>query len=295
LSPKALPAARRAAHDAAHRTVRWGAGKLGYEILWPSYYNGIPRFEELNAEFWDRRAAMPGVELDPDRALGYLRDELAPQLAEFASPQAGPAARPGGYDISNDSFGTTDGAVTWAMIRKHRPERVLELGAGSSTLLIRDALAANGQGHQIVVDPFPRDHELGDGDFDLRRISAGDLTAADFEALAADDILFVDTTHTVKVGSEVNHVILEGLPRLAPGVLVHFHDVYLPFEYPRDQVEGLGYHWAEQYLLQAFLAFNDDFEVLIPLHLLVREHSQDLEGILPLPPTGAGSIWLRRR
>jgi hypothetical protein len=238
---------------------------------------------------------MPGVELDPDRALGYLRDELAPQLAEFASPQAGPAARPGGYDISNDSFGTTDGAVTWAMIRKHRPERVLELGAGSSTLLIRDALAANGQGHQIVVDPFPRDHELGDGDFDLRRISAGDLTAADFEALAADDILFVDTTHTVKVGSEVNHVILEGLPRLAPGVLVHFHDVYLPFEYPRDQVEGLGYHWAEQYLLQAFLAFNDDFEVLIPLHLLVREHSQDLEGILPLPPTGAGSIWLRRR
>lgn len=291
MSP-ALSTARKAAHDGAHRMVRWAGGKLGYEILWPTYYNGIPRFEELGADFWSRRGEMPGVELDPDRALGFLREELAPHLADFTPSET---AAPGRYYVPNGSFDATDGAVTWAMVRKHRPQRVLELGAGFSSLLIRDALAANGRGRQTVVDPFPRDNELAGGLVDLRRISATDLGRDDFGALAAGDILFVDTTHTVKVGSEVNHIILEGLPYLAPGVLVHFHDIYLPFEYPRRQVEGLGYHWAEQYLLQAFLAFNRDFEVLVPLHLLTREYADQLGEVLPLVPTATASFWLRRR
>jgi hypothetical protein len=228
----------------------------------------------------------------------YLEDELGEHLAEFAPAATGDA---GDYFVPNGSYDEVDGALLWAMLRRHRPRRVLELGSGYSSLLIRDALDANAsdgpRAQHIVVDPFPRPIVLGPSNapFDLRRISAGDLPAAEFEALAGGDVLFVDTTHTVKVGSEVNRIVLDALPLLRPGVLVQVHDIFLPWEYPRHLVEGLGYHWAEQYLLQAFLAFNEAFEVLVAAHLLVRAHRDALDRLLPLPPREASAFWLRRR
>jgi hypothetical protein len=260
--------------------------------LWPSYYNGIPRYDELPAGFWERRADTPGVELDHERALAFL-GELGDGLRELR-PEATPAS--GRYHAPNGSFDVVDAAVTWATVRRFRPRRVLELGSGFSTLVIRDALRANGDGaHHVVVDPFPRPGELGDtGAFDLRTISASDLPASEYAALGAGDLLFIDTTHTVKVGSEVNEIVLRGLPRLAAGVLVHIHDVFLPYEYPRRLVEGQGYHWAEQYLVQAFLAFNEQFEVLAPMHMLMREHRDELAALMAAPDVESSSLWLRR-
>jgi len=126
MSPNVLPAARKSAHDAAHKAVRWGTAKMGYTVLWPTCYNGVPRFDDLGAEFWSRRAEMPGVELDADRALAYLREDLAPHLAEFAPSET---AVTGTYYVPNGGFESTDGSVTWAMVRKYRPQHVLELGA----------------------------------------------------------------------------------------------------------------------------------------------------------------------
>jgi hypothetical protein len=117
-----------------------------------------------------------------------------------------------------------------------------------------------------------------------------------FDALRADDVLFVDSTHTVKLGSDVNFVILEVLPRLHAGVLVHFHDIFLPWEYPRSWFTEMQYFWAEQYLLQAFLAFNAEFEVMIPGQAVAREYPERLCRVIPSFAEGAspGSMWLRR-
>jgi hypothetical protein len=284
---------RKIAHDAVHRTIRWAAGRLGYEVLWPSYYNGLPRFGELPLGHWERRSRMAGVVFDAAPALAYLRDELSDHLAEFA-PGTEPAG-PCRYYEPNGGFDGVDSALAWAMIRRHRPRRVLELGSGFSTLLIRDALAVNGDGaSHVVIDPFPRDDLFDFTHFDLRRVSAGALPLDEFERLSAHDVLFVDTTHTVKLGSEVNHVVLDGLPQLAGGVLVHFHDIFLPYEYPRELVEGLDYHWAEQYLLQAFLAFNEHFDVLVPAHLLAREHDAEMAQMVTPRGSSASSVWLQR-
>jgi hypothetical protein len=287
---------RRFAHDQVHAFARRAGAALGYEMLWPSYYNGVPRFSELPAGFWEHRSDLPGVNVDAQRALQFLAAELGDGLREFAARPQPAAVGPGVYSTPNGSFDAADAATTWAMIRRYRPQRVLELGSGFSTLLIRDALAANGNGAaHTVVDPFPRADELGDErGFDVQRVSAAQVAPSMFEELRAGDVLFVDTTHTVKVGGEVNHIVLDGLPRLAPGVLVHVHDIFLPFEYPRRLVEGLGYHWAEQYLLQAFLAGNDSFEVLLPMHLLAREHTSDLERLLGVADEDASSFWLLR-
>src|SRR4029453_3266369 len=116
------------------------------------------------------------------------------------------------------------------------------------------------------------------------------------EQLAANDVLFVDTTHTVTVGGDVTFVILDVVPALRAGVHVHFHDIFLPYEYPRAFFE-LGYNWAEQYMLQAFLQFNTEFEVLAPLYLLAIEDGSAftrLDTAAPDSSRKCGSFWIRR-
>lgn len=232
------------AHQAVHRTVQTAARRLGYSILWDSYYNGLPRFDELPRGFWDQRTAAVGVSLSADDSLHYLETELQDWLAEYRPPSR-PTGRPGDFYLSNGSYGPVDAEVLYAMIRRHRPGRVLELGSGFSSLVIGDALSANAadgdRGEHVVVDPFPRADELGprvDDAFELRRTSAAEVSFDEVAALQSGDILFIDTTHTVKIGSEVVLAMLEFIPRLAPGVLVHIHDVFLPWHTlessPRD-------------------------------------------------------------
>jgi len=106
----------------------------------------------------------------------------------------------------------------------------------------------------------------------------------------------VDTTHTVKIGSDVNRIILRILPLLAPGVVVHFHDICLPYEYPRYLLEDYALYWAEQYLLQAFLAMNPSFEVLYTTNALCRDRRADVARAgLAGPGESGSSFWIRRR
>ena len=119
-----------------------------------------------------------------------------------------------------------------------------------------------------------------------------------FEALGENDILFIDSTHALRIGGDVQHEYLEILPRLRPGVLVHAHDVFLPAEYPREWIHESRFFWTEQYLLQAFLAFNERFAVLWGSHFMYMRHEQALARAFrppgtTLPMTG-GSFWMRR-
>ena len=149
-----------------------------------------------------------------------------------------------------------------------------------------------------AYDPFPSDARP-----DLRGLSelvpdpAEKLPLALFEELAENDLLVVDTTHTVKTGGDVNHIVLDVLPCLRPGVLIHFHDVFLPWEYPRVWAEDYGLYWAEQYLLQAFLSMNEGFEVVSALYALSREEPERLHELVPAWREGAvpGAFWIRRR
>jgi hypothetical protein len=110
-------------------------------------------------------------------------------------------------------------------------------------------------------------------------------------------VLFVDTTHTVRTGGDVTHIVLDILPRLVAGVVVHFHDIFLPYEYPEDWVIGRRLAWGEQYLLQAFLAFNDAFEILVPNHATARGAPDALGSLVSsFDPdvVRPGGFWIRR-
>jgi len=130
----------------------------------------------------------------------------------------------------------------------------------------------------------------------LEPVKAQDIAPEVFASLGDGDVLFVDTTHTVKLDSDVNRIVLDVLPTLSPGVLVHVHDIFLPYEYPREWPEVSGFHWAEQYLLQAFLACNRDFEVLVGTYALCRDRREAMSRLAPTWRDGASAsaFWMRR-
>jgi hypothetical protein len=294
------------ARDRIRASIVWGtrrvADRLHFDMVYRNYYSPIPNIDELPADVWERRSPLTGIGMSAEDQLRYAEGELAPFLPEFTPPVRADGAE--GFHLDNISFGPVDAHVLYSTIRRWKPRRVMELGSGWSTLVSAQACRANAaEGHATeltAVDPFPQPflHAGLDGLAELRAQKATAVPVEELASLRADDVLFVDTTHTVKLGSEVNYLVLDVLPRLQEGVLVHFHDIFLPFEYPRRWLEEHAYFWAEQYLLQAFLACNPYFEVLFASHYLAKTETERLTALIPtLASTdkSPSSIWLRRR
>jgi hypothetical protein len=128
----------------------------------------------------------------------------------------------------------------------------------------------------------------------VMRARLQDVPLTTFDSLAANDILFIDSTHVSKTGSDVNRILFEILPRLASGVHIHFHDVFYPFEYPKEWVYE-GRAWNEDYILRAFLEFNDSFEIVLFGTWLARFHRELLDELMPMTRENpGGSLWLRK-
>ncbi len=274
-----------------------------FDVVPRNYYSPVPNLELLPEDIWDRRSALGGIDLGVERAMSIIEEELAPWIAELDVPTEGPAPA-GQFFLRNENYESVDAELLYAMLRARKPARVIELGSGFTTLLIGAASRRNAEDgvatEHIAYDPYPRAKILGDSPPPPTRFeatSATDIPLSAFLQLQAGDVLFVDTTHTVKLGSDVNYIVLDVLPVLAPGVIVHFHDIFLPWEYPRTWFEQLRYYWAEQYLLQAFLAFNDAFEVLLPAQALAREQPDRLGRVIPSfgPGVSPGAFWLVRK
>jgi Methyltransferase domain len=277
--------------------------KGGFDVVRHDYYSPVPDLAALPEEVWTRRAPLAGVALDTEAAMRFVESELASRIAELDVPRTDPGG-PGRFFMENQGFEAVDAELLYAMVRAMRPGRVLELGSGYTTLLINQACRENAAAgiatRHEAFDPYPRPFILGDElppPTTLAAVSATDVPLDTFAALGERDILFVDTTHTVKLAGDVNFIVLEVLPILAPGVIVHFHDIFLPWEYPRVWFEAMHWYWAEQYLLQAFLAHNRDFEILVPAHAMARDLPERCAAVFPFFRDGVapGSMWLRRR
>jgi predicted O-methyltransferase YrrM len=232
----------------------------------------------------------PGVNLAEQRQLA-LAAELRPLLAE---PMPGPR-----YVAGNRMFGPADAAVYRAMLTHLRPSRVMEVGSGYSTALALDETDANPglSGLEITcIEPFPERLLEIIGESDRKRLTllrqpVQDVDPAAYERLGRHDVLFVDSTHVVKAGSDVVWIFLHVLPRLAPGVVVHVHDVFWPFEYPAHWLQQRR-DWTEAYLVHAFLAGNASWEILFFSSWFW--HCQ--QELVPdsLAHDEPGSIWLRK-
>jgi hypothetical protein len=288
--------------------LRRAGGALGlqigmsrnWQLVRRDYYSPVPDLDALPADVWERRTAMRGIAFDTAAQMDFAERELARYVPELDAPRADPQT--GRFFFENRHYEYGDAELAYAMVRRFRPARVIELGSGFSTLVLAEACDANereGRPCDLDVnDPYPRGVIRGPvpGLKAVLERPAQEVPISEFEALERDDILFVDTTHVVKLGGDVNYLVLEVLPSLRPGVIVHFHDIWLPDEYHRALTEILGMHWTEQYLLQALLAGNRDFEVMFATHAVSTEHGRRFRELVPRY-TGANypsSFWLRR-
>ncbi len=284
------------------RLLKRASARLGFELVPRSYYSPLPDLESLDGEVWDRRSPLSGVEFDTLAQIEFAERELREYVIEADFPRQGRWGD-GRFHLDNRSYETVDAEVLYAMVRRFKPSRIVELGSGWSTLAMAEACVANdvdGTSTELVsYEPFPRGNvPVGTPGLSvLHRLRAQEVPLSVFEALGQNDVLFVDTTHTVKTGGDVNFVVLEVLPLLRPGVIVHFHDIWLPFEYHRMLVEGMGMYWAEQYLLQAFLACNPSFELLWAAQAVVRDHRERVRALIPGMDHSQwpSAFWIRRR
>ena len=259
--------------------------RLGINITPNHFYWPVPDVEELAKREWPIYAAPPGCNF-------RLRNqvELARHFAHTYVPELEWNSNPtsASYHYNNGYFESCDAEVAYCMVREWKPRRIIEIGSGFSTRAMAQALRANREqdgvvGELITVDPHPeRLPENGLGNVVTvvpERVQHLDIAV--FEMLRADDMLFIDSSHVVSVGSDVVREYLQILPRLNPGVLVHVHDIFLPSDYPRSAVLENLWFWSEQYLLQAFLSFNREFEVLWAASAMQLSHARTLEQCFP--------------
>lgn len=278
--------------------ARAAAERLGLQVVLKTYYSPIPDLAQLPAGVWEARDPLRGIPFDLDAQMGFVERDLSPHIAELAWGRD--VAPEHSYDPHNDSYPLPDARVLYAMMRHLRPKRIVELGSGQTTRVMAQACRDNARDGTTTrlraFDPFPTAIDDGlPGLAELARTKAQDVPDEVFTELQSGDVLFVDTTHTVKISSDVNHIVLRVLPLLQKGVIVHVHDIFLPYEYPRFFFADFALYWAEQYLLQAFLAFNSSFEVLCAVHALGREQSPRMAAAGALVPGEIGSsFWIRR-
>jgi hypothetical protein len=271
--------------------LRRPAHALGFDLEERHFYSPIPQLTDVSDAFWREPVSIPGVDLNIDAGVDLLRGSLRQHIASFPPT--------GGFYLDNGTYEGGDAEVLQAMIEHTQPSRIIELGSGASSALIAATVAGLDVDYRIF-DPYPNaswEQIVAKSAVTIQRTSATRVPLTEFTELGSGDILFVDTTHTVRIGGDVTRIVLEVLPTLASGVIVHFHDIFLPYQYPRQWVEQARRYWAEQYLLQAFLAFNAEFEVVLPLHAISREHPKTLKEIIPSfgPGVHPGAFWIKRK
>lgn len=293
------------------RSARW----LGHVLrIWRSrnrqflthppghYYSPLPDYAELEQVLANPDSEVHGIDLNVAGQTSLLRS-LGALVSDHPFPQQPtPGMR---YFFENSFFTYADALVLHAMLRHIRPRKIVEIGCGYSSALMLDTRDGflDSDTHITFIDPDPCRLESLLQPADRkgctilpRRVQ--DIGLELFRGLEENDILFVDSSHVAKIGSDVNRIMFEVLPALCPGVLVHIHDIFWPFGYPTHwYVQGRA--WNEAYLVRAFLQYNSAFEVVLFQSYLERFQRELLAAVMPKrasdePGIGGSSLWLRK-
>lgn len=266
------------------------------------YYSALPAVDDVrnSANVLHAEPKDIGRSIDLNAAgQEALLKNLAPLFSEFDWPELqGPGRR---YYLDNSMFLGADAMACYALLRHLRPKRIIEAGSGYSSALMLDVADRYLEGgvQFTFIEPYPNRLHLLLREHDWQRCNVlvepiQKVSLDVFGELEAGDVLFIDTSHVSKVASDVNHILFNVLPSLQPGVIVHFHDIAWPFEYPVHWLlEGRA--WNEAYIVRAFLQYNTAFQVLL-FNQWAQKHSLtwQMHETEAMKATLGGSLWLRK-
>ena len=266
------------------------------------FYSPIPSLEEIKRDEAKIFGSFPpninGLELHEAEQLKLLNEFVAYYKEMPFQPEKNGELR---YYFENPAYSYSDAIFLHCMIRFLKPKRIIEVGSGFSSCMMLDTneLFFGSSIATTFIEPYPELllSLINDKDKSKIKIVSSclqDVDLDEFETLQANDILFIDSTHVSKINSDVNRIFFDILPRLSSGVHIHFHDIFFPFEYPKEWAYE-GRAWNEAYLLRAFLQYNSAFRVVLMNTFMEHFHKSFFQQNMPLclKNTG-GSIWIRK-
>jgi len=273
--------------------------RVGYQVYPQVFYNPFPEPSQVDTARLLQKRTLPGVHFN-----SQMTDSLLPELTRYAGEiaefvQNRPAHLVRAWDLTYAGF---DIATLYAMLRRLKPRQYIEIGCGYSTRVSMAALACNrSEGfpcQTTYIEPYPPSHlaELKlPGEFIPRKIQ--DVPLERFQALEAGDVLFIDTSHVIKAQNDVEYEFIHILPSLKPGVFIHIHDIFTPYDYPPELLVGSGTNRGgnnEQYALECLLSGGNAWEVVLPVHQIWKEQRQALAKLTESSECPA-AFWIRKR
>ncbi len=291
--------------------ARWFAGAAPSQAIAAShpaghFYSPIVDPASLAArveQLWPVAPEVLGIDFRDESHRQLLEEVLTPLLRDFDYPETidGDENSATAFFVRNSQFSWLDARSLFALLRHWRPRQLVEVGSGFSSLLIADVNRRflGGSLATTCIEPYPRPFLAAgiDGIDTLRVEQVQDTPMEVFTGLQAGDILFIDSSHVAKTGSDVNHLYFEVLPRLARGVRVHIHDIFLPHEYVKQWVLEENRSWNEQYLLRALLMDSTAFRVVFGCNYAFWKFPELVIEALAHPRGhgfGGGSFWIER-
>jgi predicted O-methyltransferase YrrM len=258
--------------------------RLGVIVLPRHFYASVSSVLDLERTkaVWARKSDLPGIRSPLEDQAANLRRICLPYGSEYAGNRF---YRDGVDQRFGLGYGYIEAQALHGVLRHFRPTRVIEVGGGVSTYCMASALQLNHasggpRARLTTIDPAPSAALTNFAGVELVRAEVQTVPLSLFSELGERDLLFVDSSHTVRPGSDVNFLILEVLPRLKRGVLVHFHDIFLPYDYQRNVLQTY-FQWMETSLLRAYLMDNSRASVLFCLSQLHYDCPEVLREVFP--------------
>jgi predicted O-methyltransferase YrrM len=264
------------------------AEQAGFNLVITDYNSPVPTKEEI-----DKIAARKYL-IDPT-LLGFdteAQKELFLQLSSYQDEMVGiPFASDDRNEFvwSNGMFPIADACTYYSLIRQGKPHKIVEVGSGQSTHIALKALQKNGHGDIFCIEPNPNQwfnthlSAIASSNYSLVVDELQNLPLSFFSELQRNDILFIDSSHVVKAQSDLVYFFFSILSALAEGVMIHIHDIFLPYDYPLDFFTVHKRFHTEEYVLAAFLQYNRKFQTIFSnYYFLWQEYEFFLKVMGPL-------------
>jgi hypothetical protein len=274
------------------------------------FYSPLPLITSLekNMSRWFKPSHLYGIHYD----LKYMQEKLAYLASNYFEEYDKLLLY---NDISKKGYGpgypVIDSMLLYFMIRDIKPKRYIEIGSGVSTYICSLAANENEKSNSyidiICIDPYTQENLYKTPNIRILQDEIQNIDISFFDQLNEGDILFIDSTHILKIDGDVPYLYLEIIPRLEKGVIIHIHDIHFPYNIPYPpQYYIFGnkrpVFWNEAMLLQAFLSYNDSYRIIMSLPLLryfcedaLKEHISNYQALdHNCAYTHNGSIWIEK-
>lgn len=270
------------------------------------FYSPIPDLSYIKKKsdiIFDRSSKVTGIEFNIDKQYEILKSIGKNVYTNFNHFIFKPDKL---YNPDNIYYQYHDVVSLFSIIMTYKPKNIIEIGCGFSSAAMIDINQHYLDNNLFLtfIEPFPENRlnnvltKSNHKAFKLVEKYIQDVDIDEFKNLVQNDILFVDSSHVSKTGSDLNHIIFNILPELKSGVIIHFHDIHYPFEYPKEWVEK-GYSWNESYILRAFLTNNKEYEIIYMNSFLNEVNSELYLSLLNTKIeynyAEAGSIWIKKK